>query len=89
MDVSPNVATRPLARPLVCEPARPNALVRDLNDDVCSTRVEPELMNEMSVMLRPRTDDVASPRESEKTLKTDVCSPTTEAEPTEAVRYTV
>ena len=61
----------------------------DLKIEVCSTRLEPELMDAMSVMLRPRTDDVASPSESEKALKTDVCSPKSEVEPTEALRCTV
>ena len=56
---------------------------------MCSTRLELELTNAMSVTLRPRIDDVAAPRESEMALKTDVCSPRTEEEPTEAVRYTV
>ena len=60
----------------------------DLKIEVCSTRLEPELRNEMSVTLLPRTDDVASPSESEKARKTDVCSPKTEAEPTEALRCT-
>ena len=64
-------------------------LVSDLNNEVCSAKIEPALRDAMIVTLRPRTDDVANPSESENPRKIDVCSPKTEAEPTEAVRYTV